>query len=40
MNPWNSSSLPVQATPMKSTWPANLAAASSTEEASRLQIAQ
>src|SRR6056297_199386 len=37
---WKSSSLPVQATPTKSTESANCAAASSTEGASRLQMLQ
>jgi len=40
MNPWNESSLPVHATPMKLTESPNCWAASSTEGASRLQVLQ
>jgi hypothetical protein len=40
MNPWKSSSSPVQATPTKLTAPANFFAAASTEGASRLQVLQ
>jgi hypothetical protein len=40
MKSWKSASLPVHATPTKSTSPANSWATSSTEEASRLQIVQ
>ncbi len=40
MNAWNSSSLPDQATPTKSTVPAHRCAAASTEAASRLQVVQ
>lgn len=38
MNPWNWSSVPLQATPTNSACPAHLCAASSTEGASRLQV--